>query len=114
MATYNYADNYNGQSVGTQETVERLCYKNIKKYYDCEILYLWETDIKTDINLCLKLIDLYINNNGKLKDYNSFNYHLQNDKLVLNNNIINPFFITQNPYRLQGFVGNDIAEVVHL
>ena len=32
MATYNYVDNYNGQSVGTQETVERLCYKNIKKW----------------------------------------------------------------------------------
>lgn len=86
----------------------------IKKYYGCEILYLWETDIKQDINLCLKLIDLYISHCGELDDYNSFNYHLQDDKIMLNDSIIYPFFITQNPYRLQGFIGNNIAEVVHL
>lgn len=86
----------------------------IKKYYDCEILYLWESDIINNIDLCWMLIDLYICNNGILSNYHSFNYHIENNSIVLNNNIINPFFITQNPYRLQGDIGNNIAEVVHL
>jgi len=86
----------------------------IKKYYNCEILYLWESDIINNIDLCWALIDSYICNNGGLYNYHSFNYHIKNNNLVLNNNIIYPFFITQNPYRLQGDIGNNIAEVVHL
>lgn len=68
----------------------------MKKYYHINILYLWESDIKNNIEVCRKLIEFYIRAKGKLPDYNSYNYQIENDKLVLNNEIINPYFI-QNP-----------------
>lgn len=64
----------------------------IKKYYDIEILYLWENDIYKNIELCKELILKYIDNNGKLDNYNSFNYRIQNNTLLLNKDIIYPFF----------------------
>ena len=66
----------------------------IKKYYNFELLYLWESDIEKDETLCLKLIQKYINNNGILQDYNSFNYYI-NDKneLCLKDNITKPYFM---------------------
>jgi len=63
----------------------------IKKYYKIEILYLWETDIMNNIKLCEHLIKFYIKNNGNLLEYNSFNYSIINNQLVLNNNIIKPY-----------------------
>lgn len=66
----------------------------IKNHYNIEILYLWESDIYNNIELCRKLILKYIDNNGFLDDYHSFNYTLQNnDILSLNSNTIYPFFI---------------------
>lgn len=38
--------------------------------------------------LCDKLVIEYINNHGILKNYNSFNYHLENGNLLINNSII--------------------------
>lgn len=64
----------------------------IKKYYNIEILYIWENEIKTHPSLCEKLILNYISNKGKLENYHSFNYSLENDQLVLKSNIINPYF----------------------
>ena len=66
----------------------------VKKYYNFELLYLWESDIEKDETLCLKLIQKYINNNGILQDYNSFNYYV-NDKneLCLKDNITKPYFM---------------------
>ena len=64
----------------------------VNKCYDIEILYLWEHDIKNNIELCLKLIKLYIENNGKIENYHSFNYHLDKQNLVLNQNLIYPYF----------------------
>jgi hypothetical protein len=84
----------------------------IKKYKNIEMLYLWEYDINHNIDLCWELIRKYIDNNGILLNYHSFNYHIQNYNLILNNNIITPYFITQNPYRLQGASGNTNPEVV--
>ena len=55
--------------------------------YNIEILYLWEKDIYEDIEKCKELIKKYIKNNGKLENYNSFNYSLK-DGLKLNENII--------------------------
>lgn len=70
-------------------------YTYVKKYYNKNILYLWESDIKNNILLCEKLILLYIKNNGKLLDYQSYNYHLnKNNELEINDLIINPYFIT--------------------
>lgn len=47
----------------------------LKRYYDIEILYLWEEDINNNIKLCKKMIYEYIKNNGILKEYNSYKYN---------------------------------------
>lgn len=65
----------------------------IKKYYDIEILYLWESDIKNNPDLCEELIKKYIELNGKLEEYNSFNFSFYNNTLGLKEKIINPYFI---------------------
>jgi len=54
----------------------------VKKYYEVEILYLWEYDIINNIDLCKMLIQEYINNKGKLNNYHSFNYCFENNKLI--------------------------------
>lgn len=65
----------------------------VHNYYDTQILYLWEHDIYNNIDLCEKLIELYINTDGILENYHSFNYHLENDGLIkLNDKIIYPYF----------------------
>ena len=84
-----------------------------KRYYDIEILYLWERDINNRIDLCLNLIQKYIDNYGVLDDYNSYNYDFMDDCLVLKESIIQPYFITQNPYRLQEVDGDANLEVVY-
>lgn len=83
-----------------------------KKYHNIEILYLWERDINKNIELCWCLIQAYISNNGILKDYNSYNYSLIDGDLVLKEQIVQPYFITQNPDRLQGVNGDINSEVV--
>lgn len=65
----------------------------IKRYYNINILYLWENDINNNPKLCESLIHTYINNSGILQDYNSFNYSLKNSKITLNRKIQNPYFI---------------------
>lgn len=51
----------------------------IKNKYGIEILYLWEYDINNRLELCEKLIELYIENNGELEDYHSFNYTINSN-----------------------------------
>lgn len=63
----------------------------IKKYNDVEILYLWEKDINGNIDLCWLLIQKYIENNGILDNYHSFNYHLYKNNLILNDISVVPF-----------------------
>lgn len=65
----------------------------ILKYHNIEILYLWETDINSNPDLCEKIILKYIDYNGKLDNYNSFNFYLHENELCLKQNIINPYFI---------------------
>lgn len=62
-----------------------------KKYYDIEILYIWEDDIYNNLDVCVMLIKKYIEQNGVLQNYHSFNYHIENGCLVLNDNIITPY-----------------------
>lgn len=69
----------------------------VKKYHEFEILYLWEYDIKNNEKLCEKLINLYIKNKGILQNYNSFNYYVNDNKLLLKSKIVYPYFIKQNP-----------------
>lgn len=54
----------------------------IKKYHGIEVLYLWEYDIENNLDLCKKLIEEYTKNNGILNNYHSFNYCLENNKLL--------------------------------
>jgi len=62
-----------------------------KNQYGIKILYLWETDIYENPELCRMLVQEYIKNDGILINYHSFNYHLKNNELVLNQNIILPY-----------------------
>lgn len=64
----------------------------VKNKYNYEILYLWENDIYNNLDVCKELIKKYIANNGILKDYNSFNYHIFDNELLLNDKIIYPYF----------------------
>ena len=59
--------------------------------HNIHILYLWESDIYNNQELCEKLIQEYIDNNGLLNNYNSFNYHLEGNNLILNSEIIYPY-----------------------
>lgn len=63
----------------------------LKNQYRFEVLYLWEKDINENPQLCLELINLYIQSNGVLENYHSFNYSVQNNKIMLNNHISIPY-----------------------
>lgn len=62
------------------------------KNKDIKVLYLWEDDILTNLQLCKILILEYIKNNGVLPNYHSFNYSFKNGILSLNKKIIKPYF----------------------
>jgi len=67
----------------------------MKNNYNADILYLWESDINNDIELCKKLIEYFIEENGEIRNYNSFNYQLgDNNELFLKNNIITPYSLS--------------------
>jgi hypothetical protein len=59
--------------------------------YHIEVLYLWEKDIINNLMLCRNIINTYINNDGKMDNYHSFNYELVDDQLLLKSNIIIPY-----------------------
>lgn len=71
----------NKNSVGIRNNVTKDKRKHtyIKNKYDIEVLYLWESDIRNNLNLCQKLIETYILSNGKLDNYHSFNYQITDD-----------------------------------
>lgn len=60
----------------------------ILNYYQIPILYLWEHDINNNEELCRQLIAKFIQEPYSMKSYNSFNYHMQDSNLVMNDNII--------------------------
>ena len=47
----------------------------IKRYYDIDILYLWESDINNNIEKCKNIISIYIKNKGKIDKYHSYQYN---------------------------------------
>lgn len=63
----------------------------VKKKYGYNILYIWERDITRNLELCELLILKYIADGGVLENYNSFNYHVEDNKIVINDTIIKPF-----------------------
>ena len=70
---------------------DKLKHSYIKNHCNVEILYLWETDIEKRLDVCQALILLYVNNNGVLSNYHSFNYDLVNDELKLREDLIIPY-----------------------
>lgn len=87
---YNFIDLNDIQRKSLRRDKAKRTY--VKKYYNIDILYLWEYDIVHNTKLCEELIKQYIDNNGVLDDYNSFNYSY-NDQLKLNTDIVYPYFI---------------------
>ena len=105
---YNLAIEVNGDFWHSNPTI----YQDINKLFDVQknripkdkakrtycfnkgvyILYLWEKDINNHSELCKNLIQLFIDNNGIIKNYNSFNYYLENGQILLNTNIVYPYF----------------------
>jgi very-short-patch-repair endonuclease len=68
----------------------------VKENYNTELLYIWENDIIKNLNLCIDIILQTIKNNGKMEDYNSFNYEYDNTHNIrLKDNII------EYPYRIK-------------
>lgn len=69
----------------------KLKYSYITNNYSIPILYLRETDINQNLSLCLEFTKKYMENNKILKNYNSFNWELQEGKLLLVDSIIAPY-----------------------
>ena len=64
----------------------------VYNHFSIKILYLWETDINDNKEMCEKLILEYIKRNGDLKNYHSFNYYLdKNGELLLRTDLIIPY-----------------------
>ena len=72
---------------------DRAKHTYLSKYHGIECLYLWERDLTNNPYLCELLIEQYYYNDGVLSDYNSFNYHIDNGVLTLNDNIVLPYFL---------------------
>lgn len=82
---------YSSPINAVQETIIRK--DGIKRQYiegaGSHVLYLWEKDILSRGEVCKKLIIAYVNRNGSLTNYNSFNYSLdKSGELVLARNIL--------------------------
>lgn len=97
MGTFWHCDNRKYSTINYNLQRENIVHDKskhefIKKKYNIEILYLWEKDIINNLDLCKQLILSYIGNNGVLKNYQSFNYALNDNQLILNKNIIKPYF----------------------
>lgn len=76
-------------------------YRNIiTNHYSIPILYLWETDINQNPNLCIALIKYYIENDCNLPNYHSFNWKVENNNLSQKKELIVPYQdIPVNKYR---------------
>lgn len=73
-------------------TKDKAKHTYIKNKYGIEVLYLWETDIYDNLEMCEKLILQYINRNGNLTNYHSFNYCLDSGgELKLRSDLITPY-----------------------
>jgi len=96
MGTYWHCDHRKYKTILYEHQVDRIKrdkakHTYIKNNYDINILYLWENDILNNPNLCLNLINLYIDKKGVLYNYHSFNYIYNNNLLVINKNIDIPY-----------------------
>lgn len=63
----------------------------IRTHCGVNILYLWENDIENHIELCENLILKYIEKNGILENYHSFNWIYEDKELKLKDLVITPY-----------------------
>jgi G:T-mismatch repair DNA endonuclease (very short patch repair protein) len=70
--------------------------KNLLIEKNISVLYLWEYDIENSFELCKRLMNLFIKNNGKLENYHSMNYRLDIDGLSIINKLFIPY--AENDY----------------
>lgn len=70
----------------------------IKNQYNKNILYLWEKDILDSPELCSYLIQLFIENDGIIDNYHSYNYILKNNKIHLREKLLYGYIELQNDY----------------
>lgn len=70
----------------------------VLNHLHAQILYLWEQDLYDNPELCKQLILLYIHNNGLLLNYHSYNYHLINNTISLNDTLLEGYMDTKNDY----------------
>lgn len=78
----------NIQARGILKDKQKFSY--IDNHYHIPILYLWETDIKTDPEKCKRLICRFIQWRS-LPNYHSFNYTLDNNNLHFTDEIVTPY-----------------------
>jgi ribosomal protein L28 len=95
MGTYWHCDHRKYETIPYDMQVTRIKMDKIKHSYiknieDIEILYLWEKDLCDNYELCYNLVKEYIDKNGKLNNYNSFNYKIINGN-ILNANTVKPY-----------------------
>lgn len=82
-----YTDNFSErQANGIRRDKAKQTY--ISKYMNISVLYLWEHDIRCHLDLCENLILNYIQANGKLKNYHSFNYVMADGVMCLKEDIV--------------------------
>lgn len=70
---------------------DKLKYSYITNHYSIPILYLWESDINENPELCKQLINEYISKNKLLDNYHSFNWELSETGIYLKENLIIPY-----------------------
>lgn len=68
-------------------------HKFVTGFKGIPILYLWETDIKNNPEMCRGLIEEYCVNQGEIQDYHSFNYNFVKSGISIHENLIKPYFI---------------------
>lgn len=84
-----YSKTFTTQQINTTKRDKRKYdYINNSNIY---VLFLWEYDIITELNKCEALIKYFINQNGKLSNYESYNYRYTNNILSLRDDIIDRF-----------------------
>lgn len=96
MGTFWHCDHRNYPEINYKIQLNRIrSDKSKNKYiannYGINILYLWETDILGNMDVCKNLILLYVKNEGLLSNYHSFNYTYDENGLRLNDNIALPY-----------------------
>lgn len=95
MGSYWHCDHRIYNNINYEMQVNRIRMDKIKHTYllnnhNINILYLWEYDIENYPELCKNIIIHYVNNNGNIENYHSFNYVYDNE-LTIKNNIEIPY-----------------------